>query len=71
MSCGVRKAAVLTLGKLEAATLGQHASAIVAKLEDSNLKVRGATVETLFTLQAAGVLADDHLARLTAARSRG
>jgi len=41
----VRRAAVSTLGKLDAATLSQHAPAIVARLEDSEGNVREAAVQ--------------------------
>ena len=59
--------AVLTLGKLEAATLAQHAAAIVAKLDDSDWYVRHAAVETLGKLEVAGRLTYDHSARVKVA----
>jgi len=49
----VRTAAVSTLGKLDAATLAQHAPAIVARLADSDSNVRTAAVSTLGKLDAA------------------
>jgi HEAT repeat protein len=49
----VRYAVVSTLGKLDAATLAQHAPAILARLEDSDSDVREAAVRTLGKLDAA------------------
>jgi len=49
----VRRAAVSTLGKLDAATLAQHAPAILARLDDSDPDVRRAAVSTLGKLDAA------------------
>jgi hypothetical protein len=50
---GVREAAVSTLGELDAATLAQHAPALVAMLEHSDSDVRRAAVSTLGKLDAA------------------
>ena len=49
----VRSAAVSTLGKLDAATLAQHAPAIVARLDDPDSGVRWAAVRALGQLDAA------------------
>ena len=48
-----RRYAVETLYKLDAATLAQHAPAIVAKLEDSSRKMRKAAIRILGQLDAA------------------
>ena len=52
---GVRLAAVVALGKLEAAALAQHAPALVAKLEHSEWVVRLAAVDALGKLEAAAL----------------
>ena len=44
-----------TLGKLDAASLTQHAAAVVGRLEDSDANVRGAAVETLGKLDVASL----------------
>ena len=43
----MRRLAINTLGTLEPAVLAMHAPAIVAKLEDSDLGVRRAAMDTL------------------------
>ena len=45
--CGVRRAAVQTLGQLPPEVLAAHAAAVVAKLEHSDSDVRQAAVEML------------------------
>ena len=47
----VRRAAVLTLGKLELAALAEHADAILGRLKDSDPEVRLAAVKTLGRLE--------------------
>ena len=60
---GVREAAVSTLGQLDAATLAQHAPALVARLEDSESGVRKAAVSTLGRLDAFDALVSASLPR--------
>ena len=47
----VRREALETLGQLEPATLGQHADAVVARLEESDKDVRQAALMMLGNLE--------------------
>ena len=49
----VRREALATLGKLDPATLAQHAEAVVARLEDSVLNVRFCSLTALAKLEPA------------------
>ena len=52
---GMRKAALVMLGKLDAASLAQYTVAILSRLSDSDESVRAAALETLGKLDAASL----------------